>query len=112
MGHAVIVRPPVMLRAAASEAFQAGVVASWYCEKSVSSSDCSVRTPTTALVTLLARLQLTRGVLGLMSMASEYISAMSSPCKHTDGLLYAQRKQADSDVTLGPWAQSAWACVV
>ena len=69
---------PVMLRAAASEAFQTGVVAIWNCEKSASIISVSaVRTPTTALVTLLARLQLMRGVLGLMSIASEYISAIS-----------------------------------
>ncbi len=75
---------PVMLRAATSEAFQTGVVASWNCEKSESMSVSAVRTPTTALVTLLARLQLTRGVLGLMSMAAEYISAISLPCGHVD----------------------------
>ena len=39
------------------------------------------RTPTIALVTLFARLQLMSGVLGLMSMASEYISPISWPCR-------------------------------
>lgn len=39
------------------------------------------RTPTTALVTLFARLQLMSGVLGLISMASEYISPISWSCR-------------------------------
>lgn len=75
-------RLPVMLRAATSDAFQTGVAASWDCEKAESMSGSAARTPTMALVTLLARLQLTRGVLGLISMAPEYISAISWPCKH------------------------------
>ena len=78
------VRPPVMLRAATSEAFHTGVEACWYGEKSVSICGSPERTPTTALVTLLARLQLTSGVLALMSMALEYISAMSWPCRCID----------------------------
>lgn len=74
----------MILRAAVSEVFHTGVVARWYWEKSEKSAICwsAERTPTMALVTLLARLQLTSGVVGLMSMASEYISAISCPCKH------------------------------
>ena len=65
-----------MLRDVVSEAFQTGVVASWRTERPPSPE----RIPTSALVTLLAKLQLMEAVAALMSSASEYCSAISLPC--------------------------------
>lgn len=66
----------VMLRDMVSEAFHTGVVARWCTDR----PPMPLRMPMSALVTLLARLQLMEAVAALMSSASEYCSATSLPC--------------------------------
>lgn len=76
-----------MLRDAVSEAFQTGVVAS----RRTDTPPSPERIPTSALVTLLARLQLMEGVDALMSSAEEYCSAISLPCTGSTQLVIAAK---------------------
>ena len=83
-----------MLRAATSDAFHTGLCASCCTEKPAPPGS-RVRTPSSALVTLLARLQLIRRVAAATSCAAEYCSATSWPCESAGrGSLCQQAYQA------------------
>lgn len=97
-----------MLREAVSEAFQTGLVASWCRERLPSPA----RMPISALVMLLARLQLMDAVVAEMSRAAEYRSAISLPC-HVAFDHFRDSRVAAAHYQLGPVPQkvSQWALV-